>query len=71
MKKFEHLGRSLSKDEQKKIMGGLNAPIDGYGDSKTCTTNGDCGSKEIPCRDGTTNGSGVCYQGNCRWVGVC
>lgn len=26
MKKFEMLGRSLSKDEQKSISGGLNAP---------------------------------------------
>lgn len=44
MKKFESLGRSLSKEEQKKVMGGLSEPNDntcnaycGTGSNVTCS----------------------------------
>ena len=40
MKKLESLGRSLSKEEQKRIMGGLVLPDEGGSGCKTNTTCG-------------------------------
>lgn len=46
MKKFENLGRMLSKAEQKKIMGGLEVPGGGGG---CCAHSSSCGSGEVWC----------------------
>lgn len=66
MKKFETLGRSLSKNEQKKIMGGTY-PDDGQCGSQcnlTCT---------VTCNGETVNGN--CHtsphNGKCYCTGVC
>jgi hypothetical protein len=51
MKKFEFLGRSLMKEEQKKIKGGNEVEkIDGC--SSTCITNRDC-PEDRKCASGT------------------
>lgn len=64
MKKYATLGKSLSKLEQKKIIGG-------YGDDKTCTQDSDCGSKTLTCNNVPTTANGYCRNGSCKWVAVC
>lgn len=44
MKKFESLGRILTKDEQKKFLGGMQNPVDA-----ACV---DCGGGHLMCGDG-------------------
>jgi hypothetical protein len=72
MKKFERLGRSLSKNEMRKVLGGLAEPED----SKDCTTSADCGQRIYLCWQDTeqeyvTSSNGSCYQGKCRWGYIC
>ena len=44
MKKLENLGRSLSKKEQKKIIGGFVDPGDGGGGGTHCECDGSVGA---------------------------
>ena len=54
MKKFQSLGKSLTKDEQKKIIGGDEAvdPIDDGGGA--CRKSGETCSTNKPCCSGLT-----------------
>ena len=75
MKKFQSLGRSLSKAEMKNVLGGMDilAFDDGSGGTP-CTVNGDCSNGTLTCPGGgTAPGTGVCdkTRGQCRLVGVC
>ena len=68
MKKLESLGRILSKNEQKKIMGG-NKEIDGGGDY-CCDQTSDC-----PSREGWSNACSTHYtcssgRQKCFWTRV-
>lgn len=54
MKKFELLGRSLSKDQQKRIKGG--------DEEVGCSENSSCCVKT--CKDGHTESSNTCYTQN-------
>ncbi|MBS1579264.1 MAG: hypothetical protein JST29_06450 [Bacteroidetes bacterium] len=67
--KFAHLGRVLTREEAKLIVGGL---YDGGG-NKTCSEKSDCGSGQncsVPI-----NGTSVCYDvpigTNCSSDSVC
>lgn len=71
MKKFQGLGRSLSKTEQKLITGGYDEvqELD-----SGCTSNSDCSSGTVNCPGGgTAPGTGACNKttGKCYTVGVC
>ncbi|MGN6165735.1 MAG: hypothetical protein ACTHOF_14470 [Flavisolibacter sp.] len=65
MKKFELLGRSLSKEQMKNVFGGVSEP------PKECTTNDDCGTKDFYCGTEKVTSNGKCYQGTCRYGYVC
>lgn len=75
MKKFDALGRSLSKMEQKKILGGDDEEIDGGGEGcpRPCCTDTDCGLTRIWCPDGREKiVAGRCNIYNCcRYSTVC
>ena len=58
MKKFQALGRSLSKAEQKMIMGGVTDPGDGGG---CCSNNSYCGTGSACVNK--------CCSGNCEAAG--
>lgn len=76
MKKYEHLGKSLSREEQKSIGGGLTQVA-----NTVCT----CVSGEIVATCGSTcysvyaqcdtecsgNGGGVLSYGTCTFAGAC
>ncbi len=71
MKKLSALGRSLSKTEQKKIMGGYD---DDGGCPLICVSDSDCGRINMTCPDGTVhyNVQGRCNINNCcRFSTVC
>ena len=55
MKKFDQLGRSLSKTEQKNVMGGLEDEGEGGGGA-VCV---DCGNNHLMCGDGRRCTAGV------------
>jgi hypothetical protein len=57
MKKFEKYGKALSKQEQKKIIGG-SEPIE----EKTCNTDADCSTGYV-CRERATDGVCRCVKG--------
>ena len=66
MKKFEQLGRSLSKQEQKEVMGGMVALSDG----------GQCGincnlSCSLDCPNGKTAGTCFTARGKCFCDAIC
>jgi hypothetical protein len=58
MKKLSDLGRSLSKTEQKKIMGGYD---DGGGGGCGCTTNADCVTAKCGDTCSSFNNKNVCW----------
>ena len=60
MKKFEQLGRSLSKEELKKIKGGTDAPP---ADSCDCNSIDDCSNGQHCYNTGCTRGT---YAGKCQ-----
>ena len=67
MKKFQSLGRSLSKAEQKLILGGGDVlAIDGGGSGESacaCSSNEDCGTKSCPgSRCFNFNGKNQCVS---------
>lgn len=67
MKKFETLGRSLSKAEQKMVMGGDDEKLesaDGGGGGCACTTNDDCVTAKCGNRCSSFNGTNQCWWNN-------
>jgi hypothetical protein len=68
MKKFQGLGKNLSKLEQKNIMGGLNG-----GESYTCEieyTNGTSGTETVTA-DSVMDAKGQCIVGKSNVFNVC
>ena len=55
--------KQLSRDEMKKVMGGV---------AQACTQNSDCGTNIVTCGGDPYIVNGTCNSaGSCRWVAVC
>jgi hypothetical protein len=61
MKKFESLGKSLTKEQQKKVVGGDETIDPGTGDgscNSSCVSNRDC-PEDRKCASGTCGGQTI------------